>query len=103
MKRRGRKGYTIMTYKLAYHPDVKKVDLKKIDEKNKAIIKRAIEERLSTHPESYGKPLQRTLKGYWKLRIGAYRVVFKISGNEVLILGIVHRKTIYKEVRKRFE
>ena len=53
-----------MIYKLKYHPNVKRSDLPKIDAKNRNRIKRAIEGRLTTHPEIYGKPLQRTLKGY---------------------------------------
>ena len=88
-------------YKLIYHPDVKKVDLPKIDNQNKTMIKRAIEERLAVQPEVYGKPLQRTLKGYWKLRVGDFRVVFKIIGDEILILAIMHRKNIYSQVQKR--
>jgi mRNA interferase RelE/StbE len=88
-------------YKLLYHPDVKKIDLPKIDNQNKTMIKRAIEERLATHPETYGKPLQRTLKGYWKLRVGDFRVVFKIIGDEILILAVMHRKDIYSKVKKR--
>jgi mRNA interferase RelE/StbE len=75
---------------------VEKVDLPGIDAKNKAMIKRAIEERLATQPEVYAKPLQRTLKGYWKLRVGEYRVVFKITGNELRIYGIIHRKSVYQ-------
>jgi mRNA interferase RelE/StbE len=90
-----------MRYKLTYHPDVKKTDLPKIDKQNKAMIKRAIEESLAVQPESYGKPLQRTLKGYWKLRVGDFRVVFKIIRDEILILAIVHRKNIYSQVKKR--
>ena len=90
-----------MRYKLIYHPDVKKIDLPKIDNQNKIMIKRAIEERLATQPEAYGKPLQRTLKGYWKLRVGDFRVVFKIIGDEILILAIMHRKNIYSQVKKR--
>jgi mRNA interferase RelE/StbE len=89
-----------MKYKLIYHPDVKKVDLPKIDNQNKTTIKRAIEERLAVQPEVYGKPLQRTLKGYWKLRVGDFRVVFKIIGDEILILAITHRKNIYSQVQK---
>ena len=91
-----------MIYKLKYHPNVKKSDLPKIDAKNRNRIKRAIEERLTTHPEIYGKPLQRTLKGYWKLRVGDYRVVFKVSGDDILIFGIIHRKEVYKLIKKRF-
>ena len=67
------------------------------------MIKRAIEERLATRPEVFGKPLQRTLKGYWRLRVGEYRVVFKIVENDILILGIVHRKDVYQRVKKRIE
>jgi mRNA interferase RelE/StbE len=90
-----------LAYNLIYHADVKKVDLPRIDEKNKSMIKRALEERLTTKPEVYGKPLQRTLKGYWKLRVGEYRVVFKISGNDLHIFGIIHRKRVYRDIERR--
>ena len=90
-----------MRYKLIYHPDVKKIDLPKIDNQNKIMIKRAIEERLAAQPEAYGKPLQRTLKGYWKLRVGDFRVIFKITGDEILILAVMHRKKVYSQVKKR--
>ena len=90
-----------MAYRLIYHTDVKNTDLAKIDNKNKAMIKRAIKERLSTQPEKYGSPLQRTLKGYWKLRVGDYRVIFKISGYDILILGIMNRKSVYSQINKR--
>ena len=90
-----------MAYNLVYHADVEKVDLPMIDEKNRSMIKRAIEERLATQPEIYGKPLQRTLKGYWKLKVGQYRVVFKLFGNELRIFGIIHRKRVYRDIGKR--
>ena len=90
-----------MAYRLIYHPDVKNTDLPKIDNKNKAMIKRAIKERLATQPEKYGSPLRRTLKGYWKLRVGDYRVIFKISGYDIFILGIMNRKSVYSQVNKR--
>ncbi|MBU2522555.1 MAG: type II toxin-antitoxin system RelE/ParE family toxin [Proteobacteria bacterium] len=92
-----------MIYKLKYHPDVKRSDLPKIDAKNKNMIKRVIEQRLVTHPETYGKPLQRTLKGYWKLRVGDYRVVFKVFSDDILILGIIHRKEVYRLIEKRIK
>ena len=92
-----------MTYNLIYHADVQKVDLPRIDEKNKSMIKRAIEERLATKPEVYGKPLLRTLKGYWKLRIGDYRVIFKISGNDLRIFGIIHRRRVYQDIERRIK
>ena len=92
-----------MALKFKYHPDVKRSDLPKIDVKNRDMIKRAIEVRLATQPETYGKPLRKTLKGYWKLRVGDYRIVFKVSSNSILIFGIIHRKEVYKLVKKRIE
>ena len=68
---------------------------------NVFLIKRAIKERLAARPEKYGSPLRRTIKGYWKLRVGDYRVVFKISGYDILILGIMNRKSVYSQINKR--
>ena len=90
-----------MAFNLIYHADVQKVDLPRIDEKNKTMIKRAIEERLTTKPEVYGKPLLRTLKGYWKLRVGEYRIVFRISRDDLRIFGIIHRKRVYQDIGRR--
>lgn len=69
-----------------------KILIRKQEKKNK---KNVIEKRLRVAPQHYGKPLRKTLKGYWKLRVGDYRVVFKISGDEIWILGIIHRKDVY--------
>ena len=90
-----------MPYNLKYHPDVKKSDLPKIDKKNKEMLKKAIEERLAVQPEIYGKPLQRTLRGYWKFRVGNYRIIFKVSGYDIVILGIIHRRDVYRQIEKR--
>ena len=90
-----------MPFEIKYHPDVKKVDILLIDLRAKNRIKKAIETRLITAPHQYGEPLRKTLKGYWKLRVGDYRVVFKIVESEVLILGIVHRKNVYEKIKKR--
>jgi mRNA interferase RelE/StbE len=86
---------------LRYHSDVKDIDLPKIDAKIKNRIRNAIESRLIIAPHQYGEPLKRTLKGYWKLRVGDYRVVYKIVNSEVWILGIIHRKDVYKRMDRR--
>ena len=89
-----------MAYALKYHPSVQSEDLPNLDRKARARIKRAIEERLMIAPQEYGEPLRRTLKGYWKLRVGDYRVVFKVRKTEIMILGILHRKDVYKIIAK---
>ena len=89
-----------MAFELQYHAEVKK-DVARLDERLKRRIKSAIESRLAVAPHQYGEPLRKTLKGYWKLRVGDYRVVFKIVENEVWILGISHRKEVYEKIEKR--
>jgi len=37
------------------------------------------------------------------LRVGDYRIVFKVSSNSILIFGIIHRKEVYKLIKKRIE
>ena len=90
-----------MPFELKYHPDVKDIDLPSLNKKLKIRIKKAIETRLMNEPQRYGEPLRKTLKGYWKLRVGDYRVVFKVVKNQVWILGIIHRKKVYDHVEKR--
>lgn len=91
-----------MSFELRYHPDVKSIDIPLLDEKLKTRIRNAIEKRLTTAPHLYGEPLRKTLRGYWKLRVGDYRVIFKIMKEEVWILGIIHRKKVYEAIEKRF-
>jgi mRNA interferase RelE/StbE len=90
-----------LAFELRYHPDIKEKDLPPINKKIKDRIKNAIETRLVTSPQQYGEPLRKTLKGYWKLRVGDYRVVYKVVKNEVWILGVIHRKKVYDAVEKR--
>ena len=78
-----------------------KKDLKRIDNVSKSRIKRTIETRLMIDPEKHGPPLKGNLKGFRKLRIGEYRIIYKIVNNEISVLGIMHRKEIYKTIEKR--
>ena len=92
-----------MPFELVYHPDVKKIDLPKLDARSKTMIKRAIEERLSERPELFGRPLRGSLKGYWKLRVGNYRIVFKLAESRILVLAIIDRKTVYQQSEQRID
>ena len=89
-----------MPYTIVYHPRVKE-DIELLDKKQRKIVAKAVENRLGNEPEKYGKPLRGSLKGYWKLRIGDIRVIFKIIKNEVQILGIINRKLVYETIVKR--
>jgi mRNA interferase RelE/StbE len=90
-----------LSFELRYHPDVRNLDIPHLNKKLRERIKKAIETRLMTEPHRYSEPLRKTLKGYWKLRVGDYRIVFKIVKDEVRIFGIIHRKKVYDHIIKR--
>ena len=85
-------------FTITYHPAVRDEDISSLPKTARNQIRRAIEERLTIAPHEYGQPLRKTLKGYWKLRVGDYRVVFRIEGREVVILAIKHRKDVYRDL-----
>ncbi|MGI9027531.1 MAG: type II toxin-antitoxin system RelE family toxin [Candidatus Saccharimonadales bacterium] len=88
-------------FDVVYHPQVIAVDIPKPPIVWKTKIRRAIEDRLITRPDFYGKPLRRSLKGYRKLRVGDYRVIFRIEDSTIKILMIEHRSVVYRLITKR--
>ncbi len=90
-----------MAFTILYHPAVGKEDIPQIPKNLQRRIASAIETRLANAPERYGAPLGKTLKGYWKLRVGDYRVVYKVNRDEIVILGIRNRKTVYEDILGR--
>ncbi len=89
-----------MVYKIFYHHKIEE-DISRLDLSTKKRIIETIEKRLSAEPQKYGKPLRKPLKSYWKLRIGRYRVVYKILEDEIWILAITRRDIVYKNVLGR--
>ena len=89
-----------MTYILVYHPAAAR-DAAAINADLRRRLGKAVEQRLASHPESYGKPLRGSLAGYWSLRVGDYRVVYRIKGREVWIFGVINRRDVYEDVMKR--
>lgn len=85
-----------MAYKVVYLDQVEK-DLKKLDKSIAKKILARIETYLTLDPKGLGKELKGEFRGYWRYRWGDYRIIYKISDKEILIivLRISHRKNIY--------
>lgn len=81
-------------YRLFYKESVNK-DLKKIDAKERERIVEKIETQL-IHSPYKGKQLKEEFKGLRSLRVGDYRVIYKIIQKDVIILAVGHRKDIYE-------
>lgn len=86
-----------MAYKVAYLDSVEE-DLKRLDKTTAKKILNRIENYLAKDPKSLGRQLKGDFQGYWRYRWGDYRVIYKISEREILIivLRISHRKEVYR-------
>jgi mRNA interferase RelE/StbE len=89
-----------MEYKAIYHHDIPH-DLAFIPANMKVRIRKAIETRLLADPINYGLPLRKSLQGHRKLRVGDYRIIYRIQGKEIFILKIGHRKDVYPKLLVR--
>ena len=87
-----------MIYTILYDLGSKKKDLDRIPPAIREIIRKAIEKKLTVDPISFGKPLRYGLKGYRRLRVGEYRVIYKVDEDRVIVIvvDIDHRKDIYE-------
>lgn len=87
-------------YSVRYHPQVSS-DLSKLSQELNERVRKAIESKLLDRPEIFGAPLREALKGHRKLRVGDLRIIFRIETDRIIILGIMHRAVVYKEILKR--
>ena len=83
-------------YIIEYLESVSREDIPRLGPA-KSRIKKAIEEKLTRNPVEFGKPLRYSLKGCRRLRVGDFRVIYKIECETVLIVKIGHRKEIYED------
>lgn len=87
-----------MAVDILYHPDVIKDDIPNLSGDIAKRIKKAIENKLATHPELYGEPLRGTLVPLWKLRVDDWWIVYDIWEDAVYIHAIGHRRNIYNNI-----
>jgi mRNA interferase RelE/StbE len=92
-------------YEISYHKLVLKEDLKKLNRDDQNKILKAIQKKLSRKPDVFGKALRDKLKGYFRIRVGHFRVIYRIHEKkvEVFVLNIGMRRNseVYIEAAKR--
>ena len=85
-----------MTYKVEFDSKVVKHDIPKLSTALKQRIKKVIETKIMIRPELVGKPLRQNLQGFRSCRVGDYRIIYRVEGNETIyIIAIRHRKDVY--------
>ncbi|MDA1209217.1 MAG: type II toxin-antitoxin system RelE/ParE family toxin [bacterium] len=85
-----------MIFEVLYEQNVAKEDIPNLPKKAKERVRNAIEQKLTAKPDVFGKPLRKSLKGYRSLRIGDYRVIYRIEKRTVKIFAIKHRSVVYQ-------
>ena len=75
-------------------------ELKKLDRQVAARIIQTLEERIAplADPRTIGSALVGEHAGYWRWRIGDYRVVARIEDARitVLVVRVAHRREVYR-------
>ncbi len=92
-------------WRVEIHPLVWKEDFARFDQHARQRITKAIRRKLTTNPTAFGKPLSGLLRGYWRLREGPYRIIYRIERGHLLVLvikaGIRRDDEIYLEAIPR--
>lgn len=87
-----------MIWKVEFDERARK-ELRRLDTQAQAGILRYLRDRIATEddPRRFGDPLRKNMSGFWKYRIGSYRVICDIRENVVTVrvLRVGHRKNVY--------
>lgn len=86
-----------MKYRIDYNTLQDEKALRKIAKEDLLAIRAAIEQKLTAAPDAFGKPMQFAFRGHRRLRVGDYRVIYRIEDNTVKIILIDHRSVIYRD------
>ena len=88
-----------MAWRIEFHPDAAK-ELRRIDRSAAARIVTTLERRIATLDDArmLGAALRGEHMGYWRWRIGDYRVVARIIDERItiLVLRVGHRREVYR-------
>jgi mRNA interferase RelE/StbE len=83
-----------MSYRLVYTQRAVK-DIQKLEQKVKSRIGKALL-RFAADPLRHAKALTNSSLGSYRFRIGDYRVIFDLEGDDIVVLRVGHRRQIYR-------
>jgi mRNA interferase RelE/StbE len=88
-----------LVWKIEFVPAAAK-ELRKLGRAEAARIVRALEDRIAPldDPRQLGAPLKGEHEGYWRWRVGDYRIIARVEDDRVLILvvRVAHRREVYR-------
>jgi mRNA interferase RelE/StbE len=85
---------------LAYNIKYTPAAVKQLSKLDKPVAKSILDymKSIADNPTKFGKPLRKEYKGYWRHRVGDYRVISYIQDDilTVLVVRVGHRKDVYE-------
>ncbi len=90
-------------YEVVYGDLINSKNLKKFSPQVLKKIKQSIDAKLTTQPELFGKPLRKSLRGFRRMRISDFRVIFKIEKKVVKIVFIGKKPDVYKHFLRKLK
>jgi mRNA interferase RelE/StbE len=70
-------------------------DLERLDRETKARIGQRLK-LVSAEPLKMAKKLSDPKIGTYRFRVGDYRIIFDLAGEELIVLRVGHRRDIYR-------
>lgn len=83
-----------MTYKLVYTKRAVK-DIRRLAPSIKQRLKVSLE-KYRDDPLAFAQKLTNSDLGTYRFRVGNYRVIFDLEGDDLIILRVGHRRDIYR-------
>ncbi len=86
-------------FAIEYLESVVATDIPALPKTMRERIRNAIQMRLAVDPIGLGKPLRYSFIGHRRIRVGDYRIVYRIDleHQKVIIVLIKHRKDFYEQ------
>ena len=88
-----------MAYSTILDDRVSARDIPSMPDRDRRTVLRAILERLTVDPIGLGKPLTGEFAGMRRLRVGNWRIIYEVDGDNVIIRAIKLRRDSYKKRR----
>ncbi len=83
-----------MNYRLVYTQRASR-DIQKLEPKVKSRIGKALL-RFESDPLGCAKRLTNASLGTYRFRVGDYRIIFDLEGEEIVVLRVGHRREVYR-------
>ena len=86
-----------MTWKIEVNSQVSKY-LQKMDKNIQQITNGMNKIKALDNPRTIGKALQGKYVGFWRYRIGDFRIICELQDKKItiLVIKVAHRKEVYK-------